>query len=278
MLAPTGIKELPPGFAQQAGAVVLGEVVFAQSAAAQQLPQPQVYGGAERLNQVAGQAFASDRRPVVKAQQRVQPGHTTGVHGQAVQQGVAQRQAGIDRVTRRAAVAPGKLQRGGHHARQPGKVGARGGALVAAQALQAGAGLISCDARSSVIQCDANGCQGLQCIKQGLAGIGPLVLQGLQRAVLACQFGLHHGHRPGAAPGVVHHAHGLRQANGSIIVLGAQHDGGAPGAARAHQHGGDACIGQFDQHPTVQPGLAAVDDAAVNQLDGHGAPALAGFI
>jgi hypothetical protein len=48
--------------------------------------------------------------------------------------------------------------------------------------------------------------------------------------------------------------------------------------ARAHQQGGGTGIGQFDEHAAVQPGLAAVDDAAVYELERHSATALAGFI
>ena len=61
-------------------------------------------------------------------------------------------------------------------------------------------------------------------------------------------------------------------------MLRAENDGDSAGLARAHQYGGNAGLGQFGKDAGVEPGLRAMDDAAVDQLDGHGAPALAGFV
>ena len=75
---------------------------------------------------------------MVKAQQRVEPGNAAGLHRLGVQQRIAQRQAGVDGVTRRAAVAPRECQRRRHDSRQAGKVSAGGGAFAATQAGQIG--------------------------------------------------------------------------------------------------------------------------------------------
>ena len=45
-----------------------------QGADRELLPEPFVDGGAERLNQIAGQGFAAKAGPVVKAEQRVEAG------------------------------------------------------------------------------------------------------------------------------------------------------------------------------------------------------------
>ena len=118
----------------------------------------------------------------------------------------------------------------------------------------------------------------LQGVKQGFSGVGPLGFQVEQGAALACQLGPHHIKRPLAAKVVVQDAGRLCQAHGSVVVLWPQNNGDPALLARAEDHGRDAGFGQFHQHAGVEPGLRAVDDAAVYQLDRHGATALAVFV
>ena len=100
----------------------------------------------------------------------------------------------------------------------------------------------------------------------------------LQGALLALQFGGHEAVGPLTAGCVVHHAVGLGQAHGSVVVLGAQHHGHAAGLARAHEHGGHTGFSQFQQNATGENGLCTVHHAPLYQFDGHGAPAHAGFV
>ena len=192
-----------------------------------------------------------------------------------MQQGVAQREAGVDGVTRRASIAPGELQGRGHDASQATKVGAGGGTFAATQVGQVGQGFKGCRRGGQITQSRVN---SLERVKKGFSGIRSLCLQGAQRAVLAAQLGAHHAQCPLATPGVVHHTGGLGQAHGGVVVLWAKDDGNATGLARTHEHGGGTCLGQFHEHASVKPGLCAMDDATVNQLDGYGAPALACFV
>ena len=189
--------------------------------------------------------------------------------------GVAQGQAHVDRVTRRAAVAPGKVQRGCKYIGQAAKVGAGGGTFQAQQGGQR-------RQRSGVLGADAqlrpDGVERLQRVKQRFTGVWPGSLQREQGAALTADFAAHQGQCPLAAGAVVHDALGLGQAHGGIVVLAAQHQGDPARAAWAHQGGGHASFSQLHEHAGVEPGLRAVDNAAVKQLDGYGAAAGASLI
>jgi hypothetical protein len=87
------------------------KVLAAQKALGKAAPHPLVDMRPQRLHQVGGQRFAPALGDVQKPEQRVEADDLRLAHDLVVQQGVAERQAHIDRVGRRPPAAPGKLQR-----------------------------------------------------------------------------------------------------------------------------------------------------------------------
>jgi hypothetical protein len=265
---PGGVEGAAPGLAQQAGAAVGGEVVFAQLARAKALPHPQVHARAQRLDQVAGHRFAPVGRAVVGAQQRVQPGGVAGLHRLYVQQRVGQRQRGVGGVARRASVAPGKAECRRQHRGQRGEVRARGAALQPTQRVGVG----------GAAQARQRGSHGGVGVEQRLARVGPGGGPVRDRAALPRELGAHDLTRKVQRPGRIQHPPGLRQPHGGGVVRGAQHGGHAPAQARTEQHRGHAGFGQAQQHAAVQPRAGAVDDAALEQVHRHRAAALPRFV
>ena len=191
-----------------------------------------------------------------------------------MQQCVGQRQAGIDRITRGAAVAPGKAKRCRHDGCQAGKVAPGGGAFTPAQA-----GQVWEHARAGKAAQVANaGGDACNRVKQGFPHVRAQNQQVLQGFALAGQLGKHQGIGPLAAPGIVQYALRLAQAHGSVVMVRAEHNGNAARLPGAHQHGGAACLSQLGQYTAVKLGVCAMNHAAVYQLDGYGASALARLV
>lgn len=99
--------------------------------------------------------------------------------------------------------------------------------------------------------------------------VGAVLAPAGQHPSLPMELGLHDLLGPGGAPARVHHLPSLSQAYSRVVVRGAKHEGHAAASARAQQHGAGACLCQLQQHAAVQPGLQAVDDAAVDELQRH---------
>ena len=136
-----------------------------QGADRELLPEPFVDGGAERLNQIAGQGFAAKAGPVVKAEQRVEAGAVGGAYRVEVEQGVAERQARIDGVSGRAPVATRKAELWRKECFVSAKVGACGAAFEPAQS----GALILPVVRLQLRECVGDAVAG---IEQGLALVG----------------------------------------------------------------------------------------------------------
>ena len=61
-------------------------------------------------------------------------------------------------------------------------------------------------------------------------------------------------------------------------MVRAEHNGNAARLPGAHKHGGAACFSQLGQYTAVKLGVCAMNHAAVYQLDGYGASALARLV
>src|SRR5439155_17052625 len=105
------VEPCPPGFFQQAGALVEGEMLRAQRARPKDLPDPGIHQGSYRLNQIASQGFAPKGHFVKETKKGIQPGCVSCARPFEMYQRVSKRQAGIDRVARRTAIPVAKAER-----------------------------------------------------------------------------------------------------------------------------------------------------------------------
>ena len=179
-----------------------------------------------------------------------------GAHRFEVKQRVGQRQAGIDGVAGRAAIASREIEPGSEERRVAVEVGTRGAALEAAQTRAANARFRRLGERVG---------HTLACIEQGLADVGAAGLRLLQQAVLTTQLGHHQLPCPIVAEGMVHGAPRLRQSHRGLVVRGPEHDRHLAAGARAQQQGGRAGFGELEQHTGVELGARALDDDAVDE-------------
>ena len=191
-------------------------------------------------------------------------------HRVEVQQRVAQREAGIDRVARRAAIAAGEVELAGEQRAEAVKIGTRGAALDAAQG---GAVL-----RGRSTEPGQRRVELRRRIEQRLAQVRPLAEGRVEESALAADLGDHEVAGPAGAERRIGHMLALGQPDGGIVVGRAEHDRHLPAGPRAEQQGGHAGLGQLDQRAGVEPRACALQHHALEQLDRHGGAASARLV
>jgi hypothetical protein len=127
---------LAPRLAEQARVLDVAEVVGQQLALAEQPQHQPVHPHALGLDEVAGERLAPEIDVVEEPHERVQPRRVHLQHRLGVQQRVAQRKHGVDRIARWPAIAPHEAERGCKQRPEAGEVRLRRSALAPAQGSQ----------------------------------------------------------------------------------------------------------------------------------------------
>lgn len=221
---------------------------------------------AQFLHQVEGQARAAGTVPVQEADRRVQA-HPLQGRGYVVgQQGVEEREQGVDVVQGRAAAAATVAERlllGGDQVVEHAEVGVRRFAFQAAYPVQVGfrpAHLVQ-----QVGQVDGGGAQGV-----GTGAVGAVAQGAQQDGAAVGDFGGHQGLGNGAGIGVGTAV--LVAPQQHVAVDGALHAGEEAPAA-AHERQGHVALAAQAHQRGAGGDLAEADDA-VQGVDGHAQPRL----
>jgi len=173
---------------------------------------------------------------MVEAEVGIEPGGIGGTDGVEVEQGVSQRQQGIDRIGRRPALAAGKAERCRKQRPQRLEIASRRRAFLPAQRFGTGVGGAA----------GQGGIEPLAALDQGKAQIGPLCQGIAQQLALPAQFGRHQVVGPARLPGRVIEVAILAETQGQVVVRPPEHEGDAVEVARVenqHCHAGTGQCG-----------------------------------
>ncbi len=249
--------------------LVAREMLLPQGARADQCPDPLVGRSAQRLDQIARERLAPERRPMVEAKERIKPCHMRCAHRVEMQQRVGKREAGIDRIARRAPIPPGKAKGRGKDGSEAVEVGSRRASLDAPHAR---------DGRAAGRQARGSGGKACPRIDERLARIRPLRERGREHPRLPPDLGEHEVARPRCTERRIHDLARLRQPHCRIVVRGTEHDGHAAARARAQEQRRHAGFGETQQDARIEARLASLYDDALEEEQRHGAAAGAAFI